>query len=525
MPSEGPQRQIFLVALQDFSARCVAPDLLADCPFSVDVPSGGRGCGEECEELLDRYGRPLEAAQKPYLSSDLHIERLRRGEVGDPSSYDDSSRPFDAMETLWRNAGVPLLAHRHSVALLTAVRDAVVSVPSARTPEWDLPRIMEALQVLSRRGYEAEKLIRAGLSTQIVAAIAGAVAVALVLSEDDSTATDELPELSDEAVASWLTLCREVAARSESDELVRQARSAARTPAGEKLSEKATKELLFVVARFQGILRKWIAETSLEELIEWRTPGAQFDASSASAPQESAIDTQDRRILEWIWDRFTTTYLSDWSQSSLQLEWRHYRGVLKSPLPRREMGCRPVDAVELSALVADAKTTSAGRSAASRQMVTTAVGLIKDGHRKAAATLFGAVLKTDLDDGELYNNYGFCLLPDHAHDAYAALEKALQLGYNATVNLVNRVLALHWMGRPAVALELAEAQVSNPTDLDDTPSYLWDFETASDNPTLLSQVSPRAYLIRLAVHIARSTGDTILLARWLRISSDLGIKL
>jgi hypothetical protein len=499
--------------------------LLADCPFSVDVPSGGRGCGEECEELLDKYGRPLETSQNPYLSSDLHIERLRRGEVGDPSSYDDANRPFDAMETLWRNAEVPLLAHRHSVALLMAVRNAVVSVPSARAPEWDLPRVMEALQVLNRRGYEAEKLIRLGLSTQIVAAIAGAVAVALVLSEDDTTTTDELPELSDDSVATWLAICRDAAGRSESDELARQARSAARTPdPSGKLSEKATKELLFIVARFPAMLRKWIMETSLEELIEWRAPDALFGASSASIPEESALETQDRRISEWIWDRFTTTYLSDWSQSSLQLEWRHYRGNLQSPLPRREMGCRPVDAVELSALVADARTTSAGRSVASRQMVSTAVGLIRDGHRKAAATLFGAVLKTDLDDGELYNNYGFCLLPDQVHNAYAALEKALQLGYNATVNLVNRVLALHWMGRSAVALELAEDQISNPADLDDTPSYLWDFESARENPTLLSQVSPKVYLIRLAIHIARTTGDAILLARWLRISSDLGVK-
>ena len=57
LPSQGPEREIFLVALKRMSEQCCAPNLLEECPFSVDVPQGGRGCLEECLKLLEDHGR------------------------------------------------------------------------------------------------------------------------------------------------------------------------------------------------------------------------------------------------------------------------------------------------------------------------------------------------------------------------------------------------------------------------------------------------------------------------------------
>jgi hypothetical protein len=58
LPSSGPERVIFLRALQQFSDECEPPELQPLCPFSVDLADGGRGCAEECMDILAKYGDP-----------------------------------------------------------------------------------------------------------------------------------------------------------------------------------------------------------------------------------------------------------------------------------------------------------------------------------------------------------------------------------------------------------------------------------------------------------------------------------
>ncbi len=153
----------------------------------------------------------------------------------------------------------------------------------------------------------------------------------------------------------------------------------------------------------------------------------------------------------------------------------------------------------------------------------TAVRLILDGQRSAAATLFAAILIRDLEDFESYNNYGFCLLPDDPEAALSALEKAHSLGDNSSVNLTNRVLALSWLDRSAMALELAFNATQEWGKLDQTPSFLWDFKSQREETFLLANVCPRCYLVRLSVRIAESTGDDVLSARWRRFAEKVGI--
>ena len=50
--------QIFLRALRDYSESCEPPNLKQDCPFAIDISPGLRGCGEECMDLLGRFGAP-----------------------------------------------------------------------------------------------------------------------------------------------------------------------------------------------------------------------------------------------------------------------------------------------------------------------------------------------------------------------------------------------------------------------------------------------------------------------------------
>lgn len=521
LPSEGPEREIFLIALQQFSERCDAPNLIAECPFSVDLPTGGRGCGEECENLLDAHGRPSTRARVSLdSSSGFAIERSkRRGVVAEPPVF-EADRPFDAKETFWRDQDTPSFSNWHSVALLGGVKETICTVPRARLPGWDQVRVMGALQELERRGYSADKLVRYGLASKIMSTIQGAVGVYVVLGDIRKELGDGVPETSDPAVARWLDVVSSGAAADHSEQ-VRILIERIESTGAELLSDNTTNELGLVFTRLPELLERWVADASLGDLIDWSAPAeATLEAHAVAGSGADALTEPDRQICQWIWDRFTSTYLADWSPSSLQLEWKYFRRRITAPLDEREMSIRFIEPAELSALVADTKTASDGRSGASRQMVASAVRLIKDGHRHAAATLFGAVLAIDFEDGQLYNNYGFCLLPDDVQAAYAALEKACSMGYGEPVNLANRILALYWMGKPVMALELAHEHLTNtnPETLDEAPSYLWDFTSGRDDPRMMDSVSPRDYVVRLAVHIAGDTGDEVLLGRWLRIA-------
>ena len=124
LPSEGAQREIFLVALKQFSDSCSAPDLIPDCPFSVDLPGGGRGCGEECEDLLSEHGRPRSSGVVK-LTQDSEFVAERRTKPAPISGSSGELRAFDAMEIFYRNLDIVEISAWHSIALLSAHRVAV----------------------------------------------------------------------------------------------------------------------------------------------------------------------------------------------------------------------------------------------------------------------------------------------------------------------------------------------------------------------------------------------------------------
>jgi hypothetical protein len=82
LPSAGLERVIFLRALQQFSDECETPELQPECPFSVDLPSGGRGCGEECMDLLAKFGDPYSRGGGSTLET-----VLSRGDGGGSSGH------------------------------------------------------------------------------------------------------------------------------------------------------------------------------------------------------------------------------------------------------------------------------------------------------------------------------------------------------------------------------------------------------------------------------------------------------
>jgi hypothetical protein len=271
-----------------------------------------------------------------------------------------------------------------------------------------------------------------------------------------------------------------------------------------------------ITGQFAERIRIWAGTASVDDLIKWHPPTID-DFLAYDLGRESELRAEGRRP-RWVIDRFTQTYLKDWSTDSLKLEWRYQQSAEEPPCPAQEMPGRSVDTNDLARALAQA-TTSSSASDMMTVFLPTAVRLLQEGNRGAAAAMFDAARHEQWDNAEFHNHFGFCLLPDDPGGALEALEIASRLGYRQTVNVYNRVLALFRMGRHAAALEIAERAIDRWKDLDTDPSYLWDF--TSPEPKLLDNENPRSYLVNLAAHVARASGNEAAAVQWADIQRRL----
>jgi hypothetical protein len=136
LPSAGPERVIFLQALQQFSDECEPPELQPLCPFSVDLAEGGRGCAEECMDLLAKYGDPDTRRMGVDLGNGIVAERRQRRQFRPRRGPEAGSRPFDARATMVRDrdSGRPV-ATWSTISLLKMLEDELSHSPVDADPD------------------------------------------------------------------------------------------------------------------------------------------------------------------------------------------------------------------------------------------------------------------------------------------------------------------------------------------------------------------------------------------------------
>src|ERR1017187_4427562 len=118
MPSSGPEQEIFLRALREYSEQCRPPMLTAGCPFAHDLPGGIRGCLEECMTLLAEYQAPPPIDEITFgnsLALRPRLPRARRGPL-------PKSKPFDAAEIYHTDSQLADITHWRITALLEALK-------------------------------------------------------------------------------------------------------------------------------------------------------------------------------------------------------------------------------------------------------------------------------------------------------------------------------------------------------------------------------------------------------------------
>lgn len=503
LPDKGPERQILLEALRAYSVNCSAPSLTEGCPFSVDLGPGVRGCGSECEALLAENGVDLFAGG--IALDDQGIAATPRA-APRPRDEARSSSLFDAAEFYYRESDRADVSTWHTGALLYALMDSLSQPPHSRPGSAD--SLSEWITVLDGRGFVVEDVIRYGIRGPLLQSLA--VFVAITPLEITSGLVEEL-QLDTEWLGRWVSLRDEYYERHKPG----GADLAVRRITGEELRPVDAAErdrMAFTIAGpFLKILEKWLEVSSIEEIVSWE-PRPLSDLSQRGALVPMTSDTKD---LQWLVDRFTTTYLPEWNYESLRCEWRYIRGWKSAPVSRREMLARSVDVSQLSTLLADSECSGRADAVRARIGVVEAIKLIRAGQRAAAVALCNVFRESNPQDPSAHNNYGFCLIPDSTEEALDALLHAHRLGANDTVNLANRMLALYWLGRSAAALEIADAAIADWSNQDQRAiAYLWSFDAGREQAQLLDRRCPRCYVKRLALHIAKESGDGLAVARY-----------
>ena len=193
-----------------------------------------------------------------------------------------------------------------------------------------------------------------------------------------------------------------------------------------------------------------------DDLMNWRPPSTATADDTPFVPHNVSDDL-------WVTERFTKTYLSEWSVPALRSEWRYLHGQKLAPCDPFEMRVREVSANDLARVMADRLRADPHPSEElTNMLVKPAVTFLEEGRRTEAAALFEAALRYDPNSADALNNLGFCLLPDDPEQALRHLDAAMGTGQaNIEVTNANRLLALILLGRWTSAGDLAESHLKS----------------------------------------------------------------
>lgn len=466
------ERELFLRALREYSEECEPPGLTPDCPFSENTAPGVRGCGEQCMDLLGKYKAP-DPSEATDLGGGLTIHRARRPRAR--RAQDKSTRVFDAREIyLDDEASAEDFASWRLAAIIYGIFDQAMESPftETRRAERRRNRIYGLISEAERRGLDLQTHILPNLRS----AVTGGVFAWLMRPPGNEEPVEAFVQ-----TEAWSSLV--------GDHLDPRAKGESPMPDGEALGT------------LLGLILGWSLSADIEDLVNWTPPEPSLFAKPA--PVDFLPPDDDGT---WVVERFTKTYLKDWSLTALQKEWRYLHGQHDAPCPPEDMSVRKVSETELAMAMADrlaADTTplpepAVRSSELAEQLVVPAVNFIREGRRAEAAVLFEAATHHEPHNPAAFNNLGFCLLPDNPNRALEYLEKAAEAvnGDNELFD-ANRILCLTSIGRYTSAIDLAAAYLARYEASTSRPStWLWDIGSIlhGDDPKLIELRELRSYV-------------------------------
>jgi hypothetical protein len=374
------------------------------------------------------------------------------------------SEPLGAPDTLW-----------HTSSLLQVVVKVAQTTPFLNDGGLNLRRLVDAtsaLGALGCRGIDPEHLIHQGVGQSIKLALAASLGKLLGEADDPRSSWKHFDQ--------WRSIF-------------------------EGAVEERPSPRSYIQAVLEGPISQrldsWIESASIEDLLLWRPPQTNTDSPKAH-PTDSETEPW-----QWMVERFTKTYLREWSLASLKLEYSFVQGAWVPDFPMMLLTERTLTREEIATALADRAMVSADviDPHTMGTFVDQALVLLADGQRTAAAAaLFDAARTIKPLDLMAQNNYAFCILPDKPDQAKTLFHDILSRGVpDPSVTWCNLALAESLLGQTETALKACEQAYGAKGGHDG--AYLWQRQ---DDEWVVSYINPRTWAIRFGAQLEESTGTT-----------------
>jgi hypothetical protein len=419
---------------------------------------------------------------------------------------------FDSRRTLLSEATANPDAHWLTISLVTAVRGLLTWTPAESlvwprqaaspgrsldaNPDARLDAFVAATSELTRRGLDADSLVRYGMPNEMAAVLTG-----LLLLGDLGIDVPDLARRRGVDLEAWREALPPLELNTSRHEV-----------SAHRLGEIA----MGYARNYVPAIFSWIASAPLASLVMLSPPEASQLVHSHPGCNG---DTKIRERYAWLIDRFSTSSSRGWLTTSLQYEYRWQDGSEPPPCPQECMRERALDKNELNAELARRSAHGIGGDLDPQSILATEVdsharNLVKQGRYHEAAALFEfAVLKRPYD-ADIRNNLGFCLMPENARAALKELEAAAHLGYDhPAINVYNRACCYLALRQPRDAMDASEEYWSATVLPDADSAILWRWPPDPD--WALRNVSePNGALADLMVQVASDMGWQEHQLRW-----------
>lgn len=426
-------------AVAEFSDRCEAPELTPECPFFDVTNKGDPVCAEQCLDLIAKHPEDLRPPAQVGLGGGLAAteRRTRRGPSPEQNAY-------DAGQAYIEDLGRPIADWRFG-SLLRHSRNLAVQPNEV----WEAgPSPAHLLDEIARRGVDGEQVLPRALASDRLHAIY------IAFHFDSSGDGEDLMGGFTGRVAEWKTVLAEFDGDAESES------------AGGLMSKSASDAVI-----------GWASNGPAISLLSDVVPTIEDLRAGAGVNQDDDL----RAEADWLIDRFTCTYLSEWRPTSMRREWRFIRAQRVGCAPAGLMRERQVKPEELAAALADdacdQQETQSGWTGT--HLKTAAVAKLKVGLDRAASSFLRVVAELEPDKADHKNDLGFCLLKSEPEESLSLLTEALSAGTsNEMLTQLNLALNFHLLGDVAASeVWLHDALSAEVGD----GAFVWRIEDATLN--------------------------------------------
>ena len=473
--------RIFLRALRDYSESCEPPHLHHNCPFAVEISSDLRGCGEECMDLLGKFGGPPPSSELT-LSSGITVRRAHRPRPRHSAVRE--SQAYDARAEFLSESERSPRVQWSLQSLLYRFRELI------QVPPWEVQdsaddredELRDVLILLGARGLSLDQHLHSS-----VRFLARMSLFAVLVSSRHS----EIDPQSE--IGRWQSY------------IDKEGEKFPQIPNDSMQSSSQPMPFHEIV-----LLGMWAENAPIQDVLAWSPPSdsvAEILGQNSRGELNQELDDQGAKG-RWLVDRFTETYLDRWEMESLCLEWSFMHGQVSPPCSSYELKAREVKLTELSSEMADRLVKNSRRFAKSPRgprshdistsmmtshLVKPAANFLREGRFTEARALFEAILQTDPESADANNNLGFCLIPENPQLSLKYFDETEKLtGARSDLLAANRMLALAKVGQTTAVVDIAEAsfslsRVSSDLTLGQpklgTSSYVWNVNSILNGPS------------------------------------------